>query len=116
MTVCPRCHQTVAAEAVTCPHCRVTLKAFGHPGIPLYRSEGEEYLCDRCTYHFDDSCTFPQRPYAKSCTLFQDYQQVRAEPEYQLPPGAMIKGWLRRNRGLLLLLGLIALSLILALT
>jgi len=57
---------------MVCPHCRATLKAFGHPGIPLYQAEGAVSLCDRCSYHADDSCTFPQRPHAKTCTLFRD--------------------------------------------
>jgi hypothetical protein len=48
------------------------LKAHGHPGIHLYRAEGETYLCRTCAYEADDSCTYPQRPYAKECTLYWD--------------------------------------------
>lgn len=72
MPDCPHCQQPIDARAVACPHCRATLKAFGHPGIPLHQASGDGYLCDRCQYHADDSCTFPQRPQAKTCTLFRD--------------------------------------------
>ena len=75
MLNCPRCHQTVDSQAIACPYCGVSLKAFGHPGIPLYQAEGEEYLCNNCLYHLDDSCNFPQRPYAKNCTLFHDQSE-----------------------------------------
>ncbi|MEM6403842.1 MAG: zinc ribbon domain-containing protein, partial [Cyanobacteria bacterium P01_D01_bin.116] len=61
---CPRCKQPVNSQAVTCPFCRTQLKAYGHPGIPLHRSEGDEYLCDTCTYHGDNTCNYPKRPYA----------------------------------------------------
>ncbi|MGD1809383.1 zinc ribbon domain-containing protein [Dapis sp. BLCC M126] len=75
MLNCPRCHQTVDSQAIACPYCKFPLKAFGHPGIPLYQAEGEEYLCNNCLYHLDDTCNFPQRPYAKDCTLFHDQSE-----------------------------------------
>lgn len=75
MPTCPRCHQTVDSQAIACPYCRTALKAHGHPGIPLYRASGETYLCDSCTYHEDDTCNFPQRPYAEECTLYHDRNQ-----------------------------------------
>ena len=75
MLNCPRCHQTVDSQAITCPYCQVPLKAFGHPGIPLYQAEPEKYLCNNCLYHSDDSCNFPQRPYARDCTLFHDQSE-----------------------------------------
>ena len=56
MPHCPRCNQLIDSQAVTCPHCKNQLKAFGHPGIPLHQAEANTYLCDRCIYHQDDSC------------------------------------------------------------
>ena len=72
MPTCPKCKQPVDSQAIACPKCNNQLKAFGHPGMPLYQSEDDTSLCDRCTYDRDDSCNFPQRPHAKSCTLFHD--------------------------------------------
>ena len=72
MLECPNCHQAIEREAIACPYCGTELKAFGHHGIPLYRASTGEFLCTTCTYHQDDSCTFPQRPYAKTCTLYHD--------------------------------------------
>lgn len=76
MLECPNCNQPLESGAIACPYCRTELKAYGHPGIPLYRADAAEFLCTTCIYHQDDSCTFPQRPYAKTCTLYHD----RAEP------------------------------------
>jgi hypothetical protein len=115
---CPRCHQSVDSQAITCPHCRVTLKAFGHPGIPLHRATGDEYLCDRCTYHADDTCNFPQRPYAKDCTLYQNIAEQNLQQQQQLQNnsfGITLKSWIKRNQSLLLLLGLLLICLIIAL-
>lgn len=95
---------------MTCPHCHATLKAFGHPGIPLHRADPDEYLCDRCTYHDDDSCTYPQRPYATSCTLFRDRDQPQPSP----PKPRRRPDWQHR-RGILLLLALLLLSVAIAL-
>jgi len=75
MSDCPTCHQPVPPQAIACPHCQAPLKAFGHPGIPLYRTETEDYLCQSCAYEADDTCTFPQRPYARACTLYVSQQQ-----------------------------------------
>ncbi len=72
MPECPRCHQRVDSQAVACPVCQFDLKAFGHPGIPLHRATGKNYLCATCLYHQDDSCNFPQRPLAKECILYQN--------------------------------------------
>jgi hypothetical protein len=107
---CPRCHQLVDHQAITCPYCRTTLKAYGHPGIPLHRATGNEYLCDSCTYHGDDTCNFPQRPYAKDCTLYQNITESKLQSEqlhYTSSFGATVKNWIRRNQALLLLLGLL---------
>ena len=95
------------------------LKAYGHPGIPLHRATGTEYLCDSCTYHEDDTCNFPQRPYAKECTLYQNieesklhYQQLR----YTNSLGATVRSWVKRNQALLLLLALLLICLLIALS
>jgi hypothetical protein len=79
MTTCPRCHQAVDAQAITCLHCGCVLKAHGHPGILLHRSESGQYLCSTCVYEADDTCNFPQRPYATECTLYRD--QAKPSPK-----------------------------------
>ena len=106
---CPRCHQKVDSQAVTCSHCRTQLKAYGHPGIPLHRAKENEYLCDNCTYHADDTCNFPQRPYAKECTLYQNIEESKFELQQQQQAQSLsvkFKDWLKRNQSLVLLLGL----------
>lgn len=117
MSNCPKCHQPVDSQAIQCPHCNNLLKAFGHPGMPLYQSEDESSLCDRCTYDRDDSCNFPQRPYAKSCTLFHD-ASVPLVAESAIPRSA--QGWLGiknrfyRNRGLIAIALLVVCSVLVA--
>ena len=117
MPICPKCKQPIDSQAVRCPSCNNLLKAFGHPGIPLYQSE-EGYLCDRCTYHFDDSCNFPKRPYAKTCTLFHD-AAVPLVPETKVAKTQFgwrgVKNWLYRHRGLIAIALLILISVLLAL-
>jgi Double zinc ribbon len=119
MISCPRCHQSIDSQAVRCPYCSTVLKAYGHPGIPLHQAEEGRYLCDSCVYHEDDSCNFPQRPYATSCTLYRDKSEpVVGELKSPLYPASFwgrFKTWCRRNRGWLLLLGLIVVSVLLAL-
>ncbi|WP_315791934.1 zinc ribbon domain-containing protein [Fischerella sp. JS2] len=117
-TTCPRCHQPVNRQAITCPYCRAQLKAYGHPGIPLHRATGNSYLCDSCAYHADDSCNFPQRPYAKECTLYQnlaeselELQQLREAKSFR----ATARNWIKRNQALLLLLALLLVCLLIAL-
>lgn len=111
MSYCPRCQQSVDSQAIACPHCRNLLKAHGHPGIPLYRASGQAFLCQSCHYHLDDSCTFPQRPFARECTLYRS----------RLIPTAQIKtttnrfrpAWLRPYLWMLILgIGIFALLLI----
>ena len=117
MPSCPKCNQPVDSQAVTCPHCNNPLKAFGHPGIPLYQSAGDSWLCDRCTYHLDDTCNFPQRPYAKSCTMFHDASKpLVTENTPTKRSGQMgIKNWLYRYRGIIAIALIILASIILAL-
>lgn len=113
MPTCPRCHQLITTEAVSCPHCRTALKAFGHPGITLHRAKGEEYLCDRCIYDADDTCTFPQRPHAKECTLFSD-RQPQIEPTFSLTRKQSFRLWYQRNQALVGILALVAISFLIA--
>ena len=119
MVKCPRCHQRVDSQAVTCPKCNNQLKAFGHPGIDLHQTTDESWLCDRCIYHEDDSCNFPQRPYAKSCTLFHD-RSVPLVEEITFPASREgiqgFKNWCSRNRGLVAIAILILISILLALS
>ena len=116
MQNCPRCHQSVDAQAVTCPYCRTALKAYGHPGIPLHRATGEESLCESCTYHADDTCTFPQRPYARECTLYQDISnELEVQRRDTSSPAIAVRNWVKRHQALLILLGLLLVSLIIAL-
>lgn len=113
MLECPRCHQPVDAQAIACPNCRTVLKAHGHPGITLYRSTGEEYLCQSCTYDQDDSCNYPQRPYAKECTLYTNVaQQAIATNSYTPSRSSLVKLWLKRNSGWLFVVGLIVASIV----
>ncbi len=117
MSSCPKCKQSVDSQAVTCPHCNNPLKAYGHPGIPLYQSQDNTSLCDRCIYHIDDTCNFPKRPHAKSCTLFRDVATTSVE-EVDTPASQLgwrgVKNLLYRYRGLIAIALLILVSIILA--
>lgn len=107
---CPRCKQPVESQAVTCPFCHTQLKAYGHPGIPLHRAKNDEYLCDSCIYHDDDTCNFPKRPYAKECTLYEDIKVKELELKQQQEANRFdvkLRFWLKRNQFLLLLLCLL---------
>jgi len=115
MLSCPHCEQQIAQEVVICPHCRKELKAFGHQGIPLHYAAQETYLCDRCLYHRDDSCNFPQRPYAKTCTLYQDYlQEFPCESEKKNNPSIItrVKYWISNHQRILLISLLLIISVI----
>ncbi len=114
MPDCPRCRQPVDTQAVTCPHCHLVLKAYGHPGIPLHRATDGQYLCQTCTYDSDDSCTYPQRPFAIECMLYTSPAlQGTAQPQPRSFQAA--SAWLRRYGALLVLIGLIILSVVWAL-
>jgi hypothetical protein len=112
MTNCPRCQKSLDSQAVKCPHCNLELKAFGHPGIHLYRSTDGTILCSLCVYDEDDTCNFPQRPYAQSCTMFRDRTLPLVETE--------INPYRRRSVGkqklAIVLVMLILISLLLALS
>ena len=118
MSLCPYCDRKIDAEAIACPHCREPLKAFGHPGIPLYQSTDRSYLCDRCLYHQDDTCTYPQRPFAKTCILFHDLEQPKFAPPtaYKTPPLSQLKNLGYRHRRELIIVVILLAAFIFALT
>jgi Double zinc ribbon len=118
MPTCPRCHQSVESQAIACPYCRTALKAHGHPGIPLYRAEGGESLCESCTYHEDDTCNYPQRPHAQECTLYQNRFEAIARSKSHRPKRIQPTSfniWLSRNATWIVLVGLIVISVAIAL-
>ena len=111
-TTCPRCHQRVSSQDLNCPYCGTQLKAYGHPGIPLHRAQGEEYLCASCTYHVDDSCNFPKYPHAQECTLYENFAERELELQQQAEAKSFsvtLRNWIRRYQGFLLLLCLLLL-------
>ncbi len=113
MPNCSNCDRLVDSQAIQCPHCQNPLKAFGHPGIPLHQAEAGTYLCDRCYYHQDDSCNYPQRPLAKTCTMFHDANiPLVAEPTQIKNKDSLVslKLWCSRNKGLLIILILVIVS------
>lgn len=115
---CPHCHQLINNQVITCPHCRITLKAYGHPGIPLHRSVGNEYLCESCVYHLDDSCNFPKRPDAKDCTLYQSHEEIQEDFEGFTKINSIqtsINSWIVRNQGLVLVVLLLLACLLITL-
>jgi hypothetical protein len=111
MLSCPRCQAPLEPTAIQCPRCQLTLKAHGHPGIPLHRAEGEEFLCATCRYDADDTCNFPQRPQAQTCTLYRSLNQPTTSDLLTLTGGERLNLWLRNHRGLVALVGLILISL-----
>jgi hypothetical protein len=110
MAMCPSCQQQLDAGAIACPHCGFLLKAHGHPGIPIHRSSGEEYLCETCVYHTDDSCNYPQRPQAKTCTLYTSPGDQKRFQQTRQKQKAVNLQWLWP---VLVLLGLILVSVLL---
>ncbi len=115
---CPRCHQIINSQAINCPQCQLLLKAYGHPGIPLHRAQGNDHLCDSCTYHFDNTCNFPQRPYARDCTLYQNREESKLERQKQshnYSLSSRVNSWIKRHQTLLLILGLLLICLLITL-
>lgn len=117
MPDCPHCHQPVASQAIACPYCQTPLKAYGHPGIPLHRTQGEEFLCTSCLYHEDDTCNYPQRPYAKECILYHNRSEPIASPIAPYLSGgwpAVLRNWCQRNLVWLVLIAIILIGLLLS--
>lgn len=115
MPICPRCQNHIKTTDLTCPRCRLELKAHGHPGIELHRATGEEVLCQSCAYQEDDSCTLPQRPHAKACTLYQSVNAVEEVIEYK-PQSSPLKLLWQRHRVWLILLAIFGISLLIAMS
>ncbi len=115
MPECPKCRQPVETTAIACPHCRATLKAFGHPGVPLYRAEGEAALCETCVYHHDDSCNYPQRPHARECTLYTNQLRPLYSAIYRPSASSLIKSWFQQNLVWVMLGAILLVSVLLAL-
>jgi hypothetical protein len=115
MATCPHCHQFINSQATSCPHCHRQLKAFGHPGIPLHHAEKEVFLCETCIYDQDDSCNFPKRPYAKTCTLYHHQAEplVASKADYR---SRTFRAWLRNYQVPILIATLIAVSIVLAIS
>jgi len=117
MPLCPRCENQVKPTDLVCNRCRLQLKAHGHPSIELHQTKSGDVLCKTCAYDADDTCTFPQRPYATTCTL---YQSIEAEAEReqealrspQSPPPSLSLIW-QRYRVWIILLAIFGLSLLL---
>lgn len=118
MPICPRCHHQIEATDLACTYCQLPLKAHGHPGIELHQATSEASLCLTCTYHQDDTCTFPQRPHAQTCTL---YQSLSAEIERAVgiesarASSFAVRPFWYRYRIWIILVGLFGISLLLTL-
>jgi len=116
MPLCPRCENPVKPTDLVCSRCRLQLKAHGHPSIELHQMTTGEVLCKTCAYDADDTCTFPQRPYATTCTL---YQSITAEAERAkgavrspAPAPALSLLW-HRHKVWIILLAILGISLLL---
>lgn len=117
MPLCPRCENQVKPTDLVCGRCGLQLKAHGHPSIELHQTTTGEVLCLTCAYHADDSCTFPQRPYAKTCTLYQSTtaELARAQAEPPRSPTVALTPQIiwQRYRVWLILLAIFGISLLL---
>jgi hypothetical protein len=102
----------VTPETVTCPSCGLVLKAYGHPGLHIYRSQPGTFLCETCAYHADDTCDIVKRPFVQDCTLYQDIHEspVPEEPARPATPAlnARIYFWLEQNPVFILLIIVLA--------
>ncbi|MEB3274433.1 MAG: hypothetical protein ACO4AI_05725 [Prochlorothrix sp.] len=103
---CSRCQRPLQPQATTCPHCGLVLSAYGHPGLTIQRSEDGTPLCDSCVYHWDDSCTFPNRPTALDCTLYRDRSQPEPEPlvlGQSRSPLTRVRYWIQDHRAFVII-------------
>ncbi|MEM9117594.1 MAG: hypothetical protein AAGD09_06895 [Cyanobacteria bacterium P01_F01_bin.56] len=116
MPLCPRCEHQVKPTDLVCNRCHLQLKAHGHPSIELHQTMTGEVLCQTCAYDADDTCTFPQRPRARTCTL---YQSITAEAERErgqvrspaAAPASLSVVW-QRYRVWIILLAIFGISLL----
>lgn len=116
MPFCDRCKNPVKPADLVCSHCGLQLKAHGHPSIELHQTLGEGVLCASCLYDQDDSCTFPQRPLAKSCTLYQSINASHEAidlPRTALSPTLSISVFWQRYKVWVILGAIFGLSLLL---
>lgn len=116
MPLCPRCENQVKPTDLVCSRCRLQLKAHGHPSIELHQTSTGEVLCKTCAYDADDTCTFPQRPYAKTCTLYQSItaEAERAKGELRSPPPTPTLSLIwQRHKVWIILLAIFGISLLL---
>jgi hypothetical protein len=116
MPICPRCENQVKTTDLACGRCGLQLKAHGHPSIELHQTTSGEVLCKTCAYEADDTCTFPQRPYATTCTLYQSItaEAEREKGEVRSPSHASaLRIFWQRYRVWLILLAIFGISLLL---
>ncbi|MEL7227024.1 MAG: hypothetical protein AAGL17_19865 [Cyanobacteria bacterium J06576_12] len=116
MSTCPRCDRTISPTAITCPHCQLKLKAHGHPGMPLNRTKDNRILCTTCLYDQDNSCNFPKRPTATTCTLYQDIEKPVLTFETSKKPLYSVPWWKQIDQRWIGLGILIAISMLIALS
>jgi hypothetical protein len=102
MPECPKCRrfirESVYAQILECPTCKLPLKAHGHPLIPLHYAQGEAPLCQTCLYESDNTCNLPKRPDARQCTLYQnldDYDYAKRRQQ-QLTVSQQLKSFYQR--------------------
>ena len=94
------------------------LKAYGHPGIPLYRAQENDYLCNSCSYHFDHTCNFPKYPHAQECILYGNIEEKKLELQKQIYHQRLstkVNNWIKCHQTLLLILGLFLVCLLITL-
>ncbi len=109
MPYCPKCQQLVPEQALTCSRCRTVLKAYGHPGMTLHQAKDDRYLCQTCVYHQDDSCNYPQRPYAQSCIMYTS-AEAQAREKIAMQTQWNWRLFYRRHQGVVWLVALLLIS------
>jgi len=84
--------------------------------MSLNRTKGNQILCATCTYDADDSCNFPKRPNATSCTLYQDMTQANNAINTSKKPLYPVPWWQQINQIWLALGILVSISIIIAIS
>jgi hypothetical protein len=107
MPNCPRCDYLLQETAISCPQCGSALTAYGHPGILLHQAQEDAFLCPTCVYERDDTCTFPQRSHAKTCTLYRDFRKPPSLLTKRSPAKFKRRAMSSNSRSLLWLLGIV---------
>ena len=83
--------------------------------MTLYQATDGQPLCITCTYHADDTCNFPKRPLAMDCTLYDDMRKPVTASSKGYTGSFRFQSWVKRKAGLLALIGLVLISLLVAL-